>query len=107
VSLPPPFHTQIVSDTKKVSKEWTSWFQGVAGGGKITQPTVGASPFVYQNTTNIRQQVIVTGGTVSATAVSRDGTNYYTLAVNQAVLFSGDYLKITYTVLPTLTVIPV
>jgi len=111
VSLPPPFHTQIVSDTKKVSKEWTSWFQGVSGGGKVFQPSVGGSPYVYQNTTQVRQQAIVSVNTITGLALSRDGTNYYAMSTvlgNAVVLFPGDYLKITYGgSAPTLTIFPI
>jgi hypothetical protein len=103
----PPFNENIIDDSKRVARGWITWFTSVSGGGAVSTPTVGASPFTYKNGTIIRQQVLVTGGTVSSVQLSRDNSTFVTLPANQAVLFPGDYLKITYTVLPTLTVFPI
>ncbi len=71
-------------------------------------PAVGASPFTYQNTADYDVDVIVVGGTVSSVTFSRDGTTYYALGILQVpiLLSPGDRLQITYTVAPTLTLIP-
>jgi hypothetical protein len=103
----PPFNDDLIDQAKRVSRGWVAWFTSVTGGGKTSTPTVGASPFTYKNVTQVKQQVFVTGGTVSAVAISRDNVTFLTLPANQAILFPGDYLKITYTVLPTLTIYPV
>lgn len=67
---------------------------------------IGASPFTYQNTANLPVDVLVSGGTVSAIAFSRDNVTYYTVGTTgQFHLEPGDYLKITYTVAPTMTLV--
>lgn len=67
--------------------------------------TATASPMVYQNKNQERQQFLATGGTVSDLSFSRDGTTYYTIGSLSGgiVLSPGDYIKITYTIAPTIT----
>ena len=75
----------------------------------VANQAVGASPYTYQNTGDFDITAVVSGGTVSAVAFSRDGTSYFTIssATNASVLLNpGDYVRVTYTVLPTLTLIP-
>lgn len=75
----------------------------------VAAQVVGASPYTYQNTSDFDLDAVVTGGTVSAVAFSRDGTTFYTTATatNATVrLNPGDYVRVTYTVLPTMTLIP-
>ena len=69
---------------------------------------VGASPFTYQNTTGRPADVIVTGGTVSAIAFSRDNTTFYGVGATSGVFWLSpyDYLRVTYTVAPTITLVP-
>lgn len=69
--------------------------------------TVGASPFVYHNTNPYSVDVLTSGGTVSSIQFSRDGSNYYTYPSGEIVNLSpGDYVKVTYTALPTMVSIP-
>lgn len=70
--------------------------------------TPGASPYAYQNTGAEPVDVIVSGGTVSAIAFSRDGTTYYATGQTAGMfrLEVGDFLKVTYSVTPTMTAIP-
>jgi hypothetical protein len=103
----PPFNANLIDQAQKVARDWAAWFQGVTGGGKITTLTAGVSPYTYQNTSNSKQQIIVTGGTVSSVQYSRDNLTFYVLPAYQIVLFPGDYLKITYTVAPTLVIAPI
>lgn len=65
--------------------------------------TVGGSPFSYQAV--IRSQVFVTGGTVSAIEYSRDGKTWYP-AVSPVQMAASDFLRVTHTVAPTVTVVP-
>ena len=110
----PPFNEDLVRQDKmpdgkmylKVSRGWISWFTGVTGNGASFSPTVGGSPFTYQNTTNTKLQAFVIGGTVSSLQYSRNNVTFFTYT-GPIVLGPGDYLKITYTVLPTLTVFPI
>ena len=102
----PPFNENIAGQ-EKVARGWVTWFLSVAGGGKISTPSI-ATTVPYQNTTSSRQQVIYTGGTVSAVAFSRDGVTYYALpTAGVVVLAGGDYIKLTFTVLPNFTVVPI
>lgn len=68
---------------------------------------VGASPYTYTNATMVRQQVLISAGTVSAIAVSRDGTNFYSTGQTAGVVIlnPNDKLRITHTVAPTMIVI--
>ena len=69
-------------------------------------PWVGAvSPFTYRNTSRQSMYFSIIGGTVSLVQFSRDGTTYYTVftATGCAIeIWSFDYVKITYTVAPTI-----
>lgn len=84
---------------------WSNLFKGLSPANE-SPVTVGASPFVYS--ADVRGSVIVNGGTVSAIAFSRDGTTFYTTGQTAGMftLNAGDQLRVTYTVLPTLTFVP-
>jgi hypothetical protein len=64
----------------------------------------GASPYAYQNTSGRIEHVNVSSGTVSAIDYSIDGTNYHATGFTAGViiLMPGDYLKVTYSVAPTM-----
>ena len=70
--------------------------------------TVTGSPFSYQNTTTFPADVIVQGGTVSKVEFSRDGSTWYDVGVVAGMLglSPSDRLRVTYTVAPTMTLIP-
>ena len=70
--------------------------------------TVGASPYTYQNTNTYPADVIVNGGTVSAIAFSRDNATFYTVGLTSGIfaLSQYDFLRVTYTVAPTMTLVP-
>ena len=79
--------------------------------GWLIQPravVVGASPFTLQNTTGRPVDIIVTGGTVSAIAFSRDNVTFYGVGSVAGVFWLSpyDYLRVTYTVAPTITLVP-
>lgn len=90
-----------------IQKDWylflVSVYNAVTQG--IPQPevalTVGASPFTYQAL--IKGQVIISGGTVSAIAISRDGVTFYSTGQTSGVfqLDTGDRVRVTYSVLPS------
>jgi hypothetical protein len=69
---------------------------------------VGASPFTIQNTTERSIDLIVSGGTVSAIAFSRDGVTFYGVGQTSGVFWLSPYdsLRVTYTVAPTITLVP-
>jgi hypothetical protein len=68
----------------------------------------GASPYTYQNSREYPADVVVNGGTVSAIAFSRDNATFYTIGTTSGMfaLSPYDYLRVTYTVAPTMTLIP-
>lgn len=70
--------------------------------------TPTGSPFVYQNSGIWPENVIVTGGTVTAIAFSRDGVSYMPTGILGGTLMLGpkDYIKVTYLVAPTMTGCP-
>lgn len=70
--------------------------------------TATASPYTYQNTSGAAEDIMVTGGTVTAVDFSRDGATWYStgLVVVTVRLSPGDKIKITYTLAPTITKVP-
>lgn len=79
---------------------------GLAIGGPAQAITVGASPYTY--TAPLYGSVVISGGTVSAVALSRDGSTFIATGqtAGQFVLTVGDQLKITHTGAPTATFVP-
>lgn len=97
-AVPPPFDTLAPPA-----------FQDVPG--RFILPsgvTPGASPYTYQNTSGRPGDMIVSGGTVSAIAFSRDNATFYSAGTVSGVfpLSAYDFLRVTYTVSPTMTFIP-
>ncbi len=69
---------------------------------------VGASPFTYQNTTGYDADILTDIGTVTSIAFSRDNVTYYTTGLITGIvrLSPNDFIKVTYTVAPNMTLIP-
>lgn len=79
----------------------------VSPAAQPTQPTAGASPYTYTNTTGSPVTLYVAGGTVSSIGLSRQGSVLTTGFTSGAFrLAQNDSLTITYTVIPTLTLVP-
>lgn len=74
-----------------------------------TALTVTASPFIYQNQSIWTQQVLVSGGTVTTLAYSRDGSLYTLMGLlgGMFLISPGDYVRIVYVLPPTVTTINV
>ena len=94
---------------------WREWFTQLRtkvlttrGGDSPSAITPGASPYAYHNTGATPVDIIVSGGTISAIDFSRDGSTYYTTGLTSGMFYlsGGDYLKVTYTVVPTMTKVP-
>lgn len=66
--------------------------------------TPGASPYAYLNNDFVEEEVIVHAGTVSEIALSGDGITYEAtgLTAGSFHLQPGAYLKVTYSVTPTM-----
>lgn len=80
-----------------------------ASSAASSQPVVGASAYVYTNNTGYSQLLLVSGGTVTLIEHSRNGTDYFaigTLIGGEFILTPGEKLRITYAVVPTVTVFP-
>lgn len=94
------------------AKNWYRWltlvYQAVTEG--LPQPeeaiTLTASPFTYQAV--LRGQLLISGGTVSAVEFSRDGTTWYNVGITAGFVQvdARDYVRITYSVLPTVVFVP-
>lgn len=98
-----------LQDRGITSKDWYFFFAGLFKGlapAAEVPVVVGASPFTYNP--SVKGTVIVSGGTVSAIAFSRDGTTFYSTGQTAGMftLNAQDRLRVTYTVLPTLTFVP-
>lgn len=74
----------------------------------IAVQTVGASPFTYTNSGDYSLDALVTSGTVSLIEFIRSGIVVpVAAATNQTVTLNpGDAVRVTYSVLPILRVIP-
>lgn len=73
----------------------------------VAAQVVGPSPYTYTNDGDFDVDALITGGTVSALAFTRDGVSFYAVNTNELIrLNPGDAVRVTYTVLPALTLIP-
>ena len=70
--------------------------------------TVGSSPYTYVNADLTPVSVLISGGTVTTIAFSRDNTNYLTIGLlgGMYLLNPGDRIRITYVLAPIMTKIP-
>ena len=93
---------------------WRRWFQDVwqiINAIALPKPsaiTVTTSPFLYQYTGAGQASVLVNGGTVSLVEFSRDGTTFFTVGAatnGMYALSAKDYLRVTYTVAPTMNLV--
>jgi hypothetical protein len=101
-----------IGDRRVAQKDWflffTNLYTAVTDG--LPQPeeaaTVSASPAIY--TAVILGQAHIGGGTVSLIEFSRNGTNWYDTGIVKGFvqMDRADSIRITYTVLPTLTFFP-
>lgn len=69
---------------------------------------LGASPYTFQNVLEYNIDIISSGGTVSLIEFSRDSITWYDVGTVAGIfpLSKNDRLRITYTVAPTLTIVP-
>ena len=101
--------TNVVNVWKAVSATWIDIKKIWLKNETIVTPTVWASPYTYQNTTWKTQNISITWWTVSQVAISSDNATYYQVsrATNISTLVrAGDYIKVTYTVVPTMKNLP-
>lgn len=105
-----PLQTKLDIDDNR----WRKWFQdmwALVNAIRLPLPisvTVGASPFTYQFANGGSASILVNGGTVSLIEWSRDGTTFYKVGTTTDSMYtvsSGDYIRVTYTVIPTVKVV--
>lgn len=115
----PPIYTPFERGGK-IADLWRTWTKQVTDGinrtGAVTQGgaralavvTPGASPWTYQSPYGGDVRLLISGGTVSALAFSRDNVTFYPVGVvaGQITLSQNDFLRVTYTVAPTITAVP-
>ena len=82
-----------------------------AGATDPVTVTPTGSPFTFGNHTGLRAECVIVGGTLSAVSHSRQGANAVISTsappVAGTILMSvGDSLTITYSVAPTITLVP-
>lgn len=104
-----PTFNERLTDKQTTSKSWYFFWQGLWKGtppAPESAVTVTASPMTYVAAQ--RGFMVVSGGTVSAVAFSRDGVTFYNSGetAGSFPLSNGDSLKVTYTVAPTMTFFP-
>lgn len=75
---------------------------GFGTAGTPTTIAIGASPFVYINTTNSDIDVVISGGSVSDISVNGASMGAIVIA-GTWTLHPGDKIQVTYTVVPTMT----
>lgn len=106
-------------DTLISSSSWsyTAWGEGniaqngfVGFGVQLTPAaqTVGPSPWTFANSNLSGVSMSVAGGTVSSVTVSRNGQAAYATGLTNGLidLRPGDAMTVTYSVAPTVTMIP-
>ena len=115
-----PILSKVLDMHGKISDDWRGYLQQVSDALNRTAPansgsarqvavlTLGASPYTYRSNYSGDVRIIVAGGTGVTLQFSRDGTTFYNLGVvaGQITLSQGDYLKITYTVAPSVEAVP-
>jgi hypothetical protein len=104
-----PSFDQPLMNGKINQKDWYFFLVGLYIGlpPQAENPVVvGVSPYVYTN--EVKGSVIVSGGTVSDISFSRDGVTFYTTGETTGMftLNAQDRLRVTYTVVPTMTFVP-
>ena len=70
--------------------------------------TVGASLFAWQNTFQVPVTISIAGGTVTGIAFSNTGQVWTNTGLTAGVvsLHPGDWVRVGYSVIPTMTLIP-
>jgi len=104
----PQFKVPLLANNS-TSKDWYFFWSGLYSGLPPALPlpiTISASPFTYS--APVKGSVIVSGGTVSQVQFTRDGLTLYTTSQTAGMftLNASDRLVVTYTVAPTMTLIP-
>ena len=101
----PPFTSPVVKEEGRLTDDWWKFFDRLTKpNGKVpTSPTIPASPAVFL--ADDHGMYTVRGGTVSAIEIQRNGAAYVDFGVvaGPFPVQKSDNLRVTYTVVPTVT----
>lgn len=109
IEVPP--YMDVMYEGPEMITRWKGWFLGldqVINGTQVASSVLtGASPIVAQNVESCDQIYFTAGGAGVIIEYSRDGSTYSPTGVTsgQVIVFPGDFIRITYTTLPTITVV--
>ncbi len=113
------FISNIISDNSPlILKSDPKYYEGLIGNlfvtnavtnATITTLPITSSPFIYQNLDGISEYIAISGGSNVVIEWSKDGSNWYNIGLTSGVirLEAFEYVKITFTSPPNLTVIPI
>ena len=104
-----PTYQEPIETNEVTTRGWYSFWAGLFSGqptAPVSAISVGASPFSY--TATVGGSVVINAGTVSQVQVSRDGLTFFTTGMTTGMfpVSQGDILKVTWSVVPTMTLIP-
>lgn len=112
----PPTDVPMLDKSSNLTFGWSRWIWDMfhqitlSPADVPSAVTVGASPFIYQNTydPNHDLTVLIQGGTVTKIEVSFDGTTYYDVGTiaGPIPLSWNHFIKITHAGAPNMTVLP-
>lgn len=110
VTVVPPYMETMYQGTEMITR-WKGWFLAldeVINGTQVASIVLtGASPIVSQNDTPCDQIYFTAGGAGVIIEYSRDGSAWSPtgLTSGQVVVFPGDFIRVTYITLPTITLV--
>lgn len=101
----PNSNQPLVDSRGMVTQIWQRFFNAIIGpAGAVSAITVGASPFTF--TASQRGSVAISGGTLTSVVLNRAGTSISLGTGRTAPVAPGDTVTVTYSVLPTMTFVP-
>jgi hypothetical protein len=105
-----PTYNQSLETTNRTSASWYRFFQdldNIRAPGPEQGTAVTASPFLYHATAG-GGFLIIAGGTVSLIEFTRNQTTFYATGMTTGTfpMANEDSYRITYTVKPTVTFVP-
>lgn len=106
----PPYGVPMYEDMEMITRwkgYWVALDLAVNGTQVDALAVTGTSPIVVQNTMSCDQIYFTAGGAGVIIEYSRDGSTYFPTGVTsgQVTVFPGDFIRFTYTILPTITVV--
>ena len=103
----PRYSSQVSANYNMNSTRYLSSTGYATPSGTATSVTLGASPYTYTNTSLSNQELLITGGTISAISYAPNGGTGISMNIGLSAitLRVNDTLTITYTTAPTINTI--